>query len=87
MNRGFDEAVTAILAGEAEAHQLLVLLANENDRDGFALKPLPWEGAGEYQHVSYADGRRGFVRVPNESPTSLQDAVRRRRRAPAPRRT
>lgn len=61
---GFDEATKAITAGQAEAHELWVLLSAETDRDGYWLKPMPWEGSGEYQRVSYRDGRNGFVRLP-----------------------
>ena len=63
---GFDEARKAIFAGMAKAHALWVLLRDEHQRDGYALKPMPWEGSGEYQHVSFSDGRRGFVRLPSD---------------------
>lgn len=53
----------AIARGDAQAHALWVILTNENDRDGYALKPLQWDGIGEYQHISFRDGRDGFVRV------------------------
>jgi hypothetical protein len=59
----FGAAAKAIAAGEAKAHALWVILTDERQRDGLALKPMPWEGTGEYQHVTYADGRDGFVRV------------------------
>lgn len=62
--RGFTEARDAIALGRARAHSLWVLLSDEHQRDGYALRPMPWEGPGEYQHVSYDDGRAGFVRVP-----------------------
>jgi len=71
---GFDEAVQAIVAGNAKAHALWVLLSEPSARDGYALKPMPWEGPGEYQHVSHDDGRTGFVRVPDTG-ISLQHAV------------
>lgn len=61
---GYDDAASAIKAGEAEAHALWVLLSDEHERDAYALKPAPWEGPGEYQRVTYADGRDVFVRVP-----------------------
>lgn len=76
MSKAFDEAVQAIIAGKAEPNALWVLLSEEHSRDGFWLKPLLWEGPGEYQHVSYHDGREGFVRVP-EFAFSLRDAVER----------
>lgn len=60
---GYDEASRAIAAGQAEAHALWVLLSDEHERDGHWLKPMPWEGPGEYQRVSYVDGRNGFVRM------------------------
>ena len=37
-------------------HPLWVLLADEHERDGYALKPAPWEGPGEYQRVTYEGG-------------------------------
>lgn len=77
---GFDEAVEAIVAGQAEAGALWLLLSSEGDRDGYWLRPMPWEGSGEYQRVSYKDGRNGLVRVPGIG-TSLNEAAERRRRA------
>ena len=61
---GYDEAEAAILAGKAEARALWMIISDEHQRDNFALKPMPWEGRGEYQLVEYADGRSGFVRIP-----------------------
>ena len=61
---GFDNAKASIATGDAKAHPLWVVLANEHQRDGYALKPMPWEGAGEYQRVSFDDGRDLFVRIP-----------------------
>ncbi len=61
----FNDARRDIAAGRARAHALWVLLSREDERDGYWLKPMPWEGPGEYQHVSYADGREGFVRLPD----------------------
>lgn len=61
----YDDAAKAIAAGEAEGRALWVLLSDEHQRDGHWLKPMPWEGSGEYQHVRFADGRDGFVRIPN----------------------
>jgi len=60
----YHQAAKAIAAGEAEAYALWVLLSDEHQRDGYGLKPMPWEGPGEYQHVKYGDGRDGFVRIP-----------------------
>lgn len=79
---GFDGAVDAIVAGQANAHALWLLLSSESDRDGYWLRPMPWEGSGEYQRVSYKDGRDGLVRVPGIG-TDLNEAARRRQRAPA----
>lgn len=62
---GYDEAAQSIRAGKAQAFALWVLLTNESERDGFHLKPMPWEGPGEYQHVKYDDGRDGFVMLPS----------------------
>jgi hypothetical protein len=64
MNNAYDAATRAIRDGKAKAHALWVLLSAESDRDGYALKPIPWEGSGEYQRVTYDDGRDGFVRIP-----------------------
>lgn len=61
---GFAEAAKAIEAGHAEARALWVLLAKEDERDGYDLKPMPWEGPGQYQRIVYANGRDGFVRLP-----------------------
>ena len=65
--RGYEEARTAIGNGVAKAHALWLLLAAEADRDGYALKPLIWEGPGEYQRVTFSDGRDGLVRVSADS--------------------
>lgn len=62
---GFNEAKAAIAAGNAKAHALWVLISNEHDREGYALKPSPWEGSGEYQRVHYSDGRDVLVRIPH----------------------
>lgn len=75
---GFNDAVKAILAGEAKARELWIVLFGEHDRDRYALRPMPWEGAGEYQCVEYTDGRAGFVRVPDNGPFSLQRATKQR---------
>ncbi|HEU5019650.1 MAG TPA: hypothetical protein VFT69_16955 [Pseudolabrys sp.] len=61
---GYRAAKEAIASRTAEAFALWVLLSDESQRDGYALRPMPWEGSGEYQHVRYADGRNGFVRIP-----------------------
>lgn len=62
---GFDAASEAIKAGKATPRHLWVLLLNESDRDGYAYKPEPWEGAGQYQMVHFSDGRKCFVRLPS----------------------
>lgn len=75
---GFDEAAAAIRAGKAEPHSLWILLSDEHERDGYGLKPMPWEGAGEYQRVSYSDGRDGFVRIPADTyhlPKTIKSAA------------
>lgn len=61
---GYDAAKAAIAAGTAEARALWVLLTEEDEREGYWLKPMPWEGSGEYQAVHYNDGRAGFVKIP-----------------------
>jgi len=60
----FDFAVTEIRAGRAQAHALWTLLSSESERDGFALKPAAWEGQGEYQRVTFQDGRDCLVHIP-----------------------
>lgn len=64
---GFDEAAKAILGGRATPHALCAIISTEGQRDGYALRPLIWEGPGTYQHVSYEDGRSGFVRLPDSA--------------------
>jgi hypothetical protein len=66
MTHGFDVALAAIAKGEAIASALWLLLGTEADRDGYALKPSPWEGPGEYQCVTFSDGRSVLVRVPSD---------------------
>lgn len=61
---GYDEARKAVLSGKARSHTLWTIISDEHQRDGYDLQPLIWEGPGEYQHVSFDDGRRGFVRLP-----------------------
>lgn len=64
---GFDSALKAIRAKQAEPHALWVLLREESERDGYAIKPAPWEGPGEYQHVRYFDERGSvFVFLPTD---------------------
>lgn len=75
----FDGAVAAIISGDAEAHNLWVLLSHESQRDGYALRPMPWEGPGQYQHIRYKNGRAGFVRLPDGR--GLQAEVLQRRAA------
>jgi hypothetical protein len=69
----YREAKKAIAEGRATGHALWVLLSDEHQRDGYALKPIPWEGAGEYQHVTFDDGRDGFVRIPGVDPSLPTD--------------
>lgn len=77
---GFDEAVVAVVAGTAKAQSLWTLLSKESDRDGYGLKPSPWEGAGEYQRVVFDDGRDVFVRIPDFH-YSIDDTAKRSRSA------
>lgn len=72
---GYDEAAAAIRTGQATAGSLWVLLTDEHERDAYWLKPLVWEGPGEYQRVSYTDGRDGFVRLPNYRPLPKSPAT------------
>jgi hypothetical protein len=57
------EARAAVAQGRAKAHALMAIITDEHQRDGYMLKPLTWEGPGEYQWVTFADGRDGFVRL------------------------
>ncbi|QIG72965.1 hypothetical protein EVB98_043 [Rhizobium phage RHph_N3_2] len=61
------EAMREIHAGRARGHALWVILTDEHQRDRFALKPSPWEGPGEYQRVSFDDGRDVFIKVRDRS--------------------
>jgi hypothetical protein len=64
LNAGYEEAAKAILDGKAIPHALWILVDGEHARDGYALKPNPWEGPGEYQHIEF-DGEYGrLVRIP-----------------------
>jgi len=66
MDEGFTAASEAIRSGKAKANALWVLLSDEHQRDGYAIRPSPWEGAGEYQHVEFFDARGSvFVRLPD----------------------
>lgn len=66
----YDKAKADIAAGRAKAHALWVILSNQHDRDGYAIRPDPWEGPGRYQHVSYGDAPLGvFIRIPIERPS------------------
>ncbi|MBX5143333.1 hypothetical protein HJB79_32055 [Rhizobium lentis] len=59
----FKNALKEIHAGRAEAHALWVSLNDEHQRDRFAFKASPWEGPGEYQSVSFKDGRNVFIKI------------------------
>lgn len=74
---GYDTAAKAIAEGRATAHALWALLSDEKQRDGYALRPMPWEGPGEYQHVTYADGPNGYVRIPADKRSLPTDYGRR----------
>lgn len=71
---GYTEAKAEIAAGRARAFALWVLLSEESARDGYALKPAPWEGSGEYQHVTFDDGRDVFVRIPENRSLPIASA-------------
>jgi hypothetical protein len=60
-------AIEAIRSGAAHGHQAFALLANEHERDAFMIRPLAWDGPGEYQYIHWADGRHFFVRMPDEA--------------------
>lgn len=77
----YDEAVAAIAAGTAKGHALWVLLTTEGEREGYALKPMPWEGSGQYQHVTFDDGRSGFVRIPGDRKSLPTDWGKRKAKA------
>lgn len=69
----FEKAAADIKAGRARGHALWILLGAESDRDGYALKPSPWEGPGSYQHVSVGDDLGYLVLTPGDGrslPTS-----------------
>jgi len=44
-------------------HPLWVIIAEEHERDRYALKPFVWQGPGEYRRVETEDGRDGLVKV------------------------
>lgn len=68
---GYQEARKAIMERRAVPHALWILLSNESDRDGYALKPNPWEGSGEYQHIEI-DGEYGrLIRIPLCAPSLI----------------
>ena len=69
----YEMAARAIRAGQAKPHHLWMLLSRESDRNGYALKPVQWEGPGEYQRVVFDDGRDVLVRLPRYA--HLPDAV------------
>ena len=64
---GYDEAVREIAAGRAKPRNLWVLLSAESQRDGYALKPAPWEGPGEYQFVEFMNNSWRLVRLPENA--------------------
>lgn len=59
----YEEARQHVERGTARAHALWLLLSDEHERDAYKLKPLRWEGPGEYQHVVFHDGRDGLVKT------------------------
>lgn len=65
---GYDEAVKAIHAGTARPRSLWIIVGDEHQRDAYALKPSPWEGPGEYQHVDFDDGYFRLIRLPDHAP-------------------
>lgn len=64
---GYDRAVEAITAGTATPRAAWLVVGVEHQRDGYAMKPSPWEGPGEYQHVVFADNYFGLVRLPDNA--------------------
>ena len=51
----YDQAMNEVNNGRGEARALWILVLNETERDHFALRPLTWEGSGEYRaFVIYA---------------------------------
>lgn len=68
---GYDEARKAIQEGKATPHALWMILSSEHDRDGYALKPSPWEGPGEYQKVSFEGDCYRLIRLPTEAPSLI----------------
>lgn len=64
---GYEHAKHEILAGRAEARALWVIVVDEHQRDGYYLKPTPWEGPGEYQHVQFQDGSGTLVKINDKS--------------------
>ena len=69
----YEETAAAIELGKATAHCLWISIGEENARDGYALKPMPWEGPGSYQRVHFADGRDGLIRIPDLKPSFPTD--------------
>jgi hypothetical protein len=68
---GYDEARAAIESGKAVPHELWILVGDEHARDGYALKPSPWEGPGEYQHIEFEGGSR-LIYLPLDAPSLCQ---------------
>lgn len=64
---GYNEALKAIEEGRATGHALWVLIGKKSDRDGYALKPSPWEGPGSYQRVTIDGNPYRLVRIPSGS--------------------
>lgn len=62
---GYDEAKAAIWAGAAKPKALWVQVGRQDQRDGYALRPNPWEGPGEYQHVAFDDDYCRLIRLPD----------------------
>lgn len=41
---------------------LWIIMGDPHDRDGYALKPIAWEGGGQYRRVRLANGRDGLLK-------------------------
>ncbi len=60
----YEIAKKEITAGKLQPHALWILISDESERDGYALKPAAWEGPGEYQRVAAGDDLGFLVKLP-----------------------
>lgn len=72
--KGWLNACQEIADGKAVASALWTLLSKESDRAGYALRPDPWEGPGEYQHLERPNLTGCFVRLPDFRPLPTSPA-------------